>query len=99
MIELRGACKTYGELKALAPTSLRFADGKTTALIGPSGCGKSTLLRLVIGLIEPTGGEVRFDGQTVAAEQIRQIRLRMGYVIQDGGLFPHLTTEQNVLLM
>jgi len=98
-IELRGVTRRFGDTVALHPTDLDVPAGKTTALIGPSGCGKSTLLRLVIGLIEPTGGEVRFDGQTVAAEQIRQIRLRMGYVIQDGGLFPHLTTEQNVLLM
>jgi|SRR5579862_1397990 len=99
MIELRGACKTYGELKALAPTSLRFADGQTTALIGPSGCGKSTLLRLIIGLIEPDSGQVLVDGNVLTSDNLQTKRREMGYVIQEGGLFPHLTAQQNVWMM
>src|SRR5947209_5304286 len=99
MIELRNVSKRYGEHQALAPTSLRFEDGKTTALIGPSGCGKSTILRLIVGLIEPTGGEVLVEGQPLAPENLLAKRRSMGYVIQEGGLFPHLTAEQNVWLM
>ncbi|MEA2553987.1 MAG: osmoprotectant transport system ATP-binding protein, partial [Fimbriimonadaceae bacterium] len=72
---------------------------KTTALIGPSGCGKSTLLRLIIRLIEPTTGRVLYDGEPVTAENVLQIRRQTGYVIQDGGLFPHLTAEENVTLV
>jgi osmoprotectant transport system ATP-binding protein len=68
-------------------------------LIGPSGCGKSTLLRLLIGLITPDAGTVSFDGTAVTPVTARQLRLRMGYVIQDGGLFPHLTARRNVTLM
>ena len=72
---------------AVDAVSLDVAEGKTLALIGPSGCGKSTLLRLMLGLIEPTGGSVAFDGADVTADALK-IRRRCGYVIQDGGLFP-----------
>jgi osmoprotectant transport system ATP-binding protein len=98
LIELRSVAKRYGTAAALHPASLSIPAGRTTALIGPSGCGKSTLLRLVIGLIEPSEGEILFEGQPVRTGDIR-LRRRMGYVIQDGGLFPHLTAAQNVLLM
>jgi osmoprotectant transport system ATP-binding protein len=99
MIALRGVSKRYGTTTALYPTDLTLAAGQTTALIGPSGCGKSTLLRLIVGLIEPSEGSITFDGQPVSAASLLALRRRMGYVIQDGGLFPHLTAEENVLLM
>jgi osmoprotectant transport system ATP-binding protein len=73
--------------------------GKTTVLIGPSGCGKSTLMRLIIGLIEPDDGKIEFDGAQITNDNIDNIRHRIGYVIQEGGLFPHLTSRANVLLM
>lgn len=99
MIELRGVSKSYGDQAALAPTNLRFEEGKTTVLIGPSGCGKSTILRLIIGLIRPDEGEVVIDGHPLTEENLIKRRRAMGYVIQEGGLFPHLTAEQNVWLM
>ena len=68
-------------------------------LIGPSGCGKSTLLRIVVGLVTPDAGEVRVDGQVMAKATRRTLRLRMGYVIQEGGLFPHLTAYENAALV
>ena len=68
-------------------------------LIGPSGCGKSTLLRLIIRLIEPDSGSIEFDGKPVTSDNINALRRRIGYVIQEGGLFPHLTARANVLLM
>ena len=99
MLELRGVAKKFGGLPALQPTDLEVAAGRTTVLIGPSGCGKSTLLRLMIGLIEPDAGSVRFEGEAFAPENVLALRRRMGYVIQDGGLFPHLTARENVGLM
>jgi osmoprotectant transport system ATP-binding protein len=99
MIELQGVTKRYGDAVALQPTDLTIPAGQTTALIGPSGCGKSTLLRLLMGLLEPTAGAVRFDGTPVNSQTAQELRRRMGYVIQDGGLFPHLTAAENVLLM
>ena len=99
LVELSGVGKTYGSAVALHPTDVEFARGKTAALIGPSGCGKSTLLRLIIHLLEPDAGTIRFDGEAVAPANISEMRRRVGYVIQDGGLFPHLTARKNVLLM
>ena len=99
MLELRGVSKTFGPLRALHPTNLDIAAGNTTVLIGPSGCGKSTLLRVMIGLIEGDGGEVRFEGEVLKPENMLSLRHRMGYVIQDGGLFPHLTAAENVALL
>jgi osmoprotectant transport system ATP-binding protein len=99
LVQLAGCGKTYGNAVALHPTDLDFARGNTTVLIGPSGCGKSTLLRLIIRLLDPDEGTVRFDGETITAANISELRRRIGYVIQDGGLFPHLTARKNILLM
>jgi osmoprotectant transport system ATP-binding protein len=98
-IELLGVTKCFGSMVALERTDLVFEAGKTTILIGPSGCGKSTILRLIVGLLQPTTGLVRFDGRVLSPETILSLRRRMGYVIQEGGLFPHLTARQNVLLL
>ena len=78
---------------------LSIPDAMVTALIGPSGCGKSTLLRLILGLILPTSGSVFVGGKPVDASTAQELRRQSGYVIQDGGLFPHLTAEENVTLM
>jgi len=99
LVELNGVSKKYAGATALQPTDLDFARGKTTVLIGPSGCGKSTLLRLIIRLLDPDTGTIRFDGAAVTAANISDLRRRIGYVIQDGGLFPHLTARKNILLM
>ena len=99
VVELRGVSKSFKGTPALHPTNLELNRGLTTALIGPSGCGKSTLLRLIIRLIEPDVGTIKFDGLAMTAENAPEIRRRVGYVIQEGGLFPHLTARANVLLM
>ncbi|HSV61775.1 MAG TPA: ATP-binding cassette domain-containing protein [Chthoniobacterales bacterium] len=99
LVELNGVSKKYEGATALQPTDLDFARGKTTVLIGPSGCGKSTLLRLIIRLLDPDTGTIHFNGAAVTAANISDLRRRIGYVIQDGGLFPHLTARKNILLM
>ncbi len=99
MIELRGVRKTLGGREVLRPTDLAVPAGRTTVLLGPSGCGKSTLLRLILGLIRPDGGEVVFDGQPLTPATALAARRRMGYVVQDGGLFPHLTAAGNAALV
>ena len=99
LIRLTDVSKHYAGAAALHPTNLSISRGKTTVLIGPSGCGKSTLLRLIIRLIEPDAGSIEFDGQAVSSENINALRRRIGYVIQEGGLFPHLTARANVVLM
>ncbi len=99
LIELVDVSKRYPDTPALYPTSLSIARGSTTVLIGPSGCGKSTLLRLIVGLVEPDSGTIRLDGTLINVENVDQVRRRIGYVIQEGGLFPHLTARANILLM
>src|ERR1041384_2081368 len=99
LVELHGVRKKYQGATALHPTDLVFARGKTTVLIGPSGCGKSTLLRLIIRLLDPDSGTNSSDGADGTPANISALRHRIGYVIQDGGLFPHLTARKNILLM
>ena len=88
LVQLTDVSKRYDGAAALQPTDLSIERGKTTVLIGPSGCGKSTLLRLIIRLIEPESGTIEFDGAPIAPDKIDILRRRIGYVIQEGGLFP-----------
>ena len=99
LVELIGVSKSFGGTIGLHPTDLAFQPGLTTALIGPSGCGKSTLLRLIIALLWPEKGRVLFDQKDVTEANAQEVRRRIGYLIQEGGLFPHLTARANVLLM
>jgi osmoprotectant transport system ATP-binding protein len=99
LVKLEDVSKRYGDAVALRPTTLSIERGQTTILIGPSGCSKSTLLRLIIRLIEPDSGLIEFGGEPITPDNINAIRRRVGYVIQEGGLFPHLTARANVLLM
>ncbi len=99
IFQLSGVSKTYGKTCALHQVDLSVPKGKTTVLIGPSGCGKSTLLRMMVGLVQPDEGSVQFEGSPVAPHNVRPLRLKMGYVIQEGGLFPHLTARGNVSLL
>src|SRR2546427_6674261 len=99
LVQLVGISKRYAGAFALHSTDLGVERGKTTVLIGPSGCGKSTLLRLIIGLLGPDSGEIQFDGPHLRPDKIDIVRHRAGYVIQEGGLFPHLTARGNILLM
>src|SRR5437868_12678300 len=99
LVRLIDVRKGYDGAPALHPTNLSIARGKTTVLIGPSGCGKSTLLRIIIGLIAPDSGTTDFDGSQITPANIDMLRRCVGYVIQEGGLFPHLTARANILLM
>jgi osmoprotectant transport system ATP-binding protein len=98
MLELRNVSKRFGDAQVLHPTDFAAPEGRTTVLIGPSGCGKSTLLRIVIGLVSPDTGSVHIDGEELNPKSVESLRRRMGYVIQDGGLFPHLSARDNVAL-
>jgi osmoprotectant transport system ATP-binding protein len=98
VIQLQNITKSY-EQKVLNSVSLDVESGQTVSLIGPSGCGKSTLLRIVMGLIPPDSGEVIIKGQPLSDEKMLQQRREMGYVIQSGGLFPHLTARENLTLV
>jgi osmoprotectant transport system ATP-binding protein len=98
VISFSDVAHEYAHAVSLRGVTLEVRDGATTALIGPSGCGKSTLLKLVVGLTWPARGTVTVDGQPVMTATVQNIRHRIGYVIQSGGLFPHLTIRDNVTL-
>jgi osmoprotectant transport system ATP-binding protein len=99
LVALDNVSKAYGAAVALHTTTIEFAGHRTTVLIGPSGCGKSTLLRMIVGLVVPDTGTVSVNGEPVSPAAIEAVRHRIGYVIQDGGLFPHLTARDNVTLL
>lgn len=98
-LQLRGVTKLFGATLAVDDVHLVVPPGRVTALIGPSGCGKSTILRLLNGLVRPDRGEVVIHGAVIDGKSLAAVRRRMGYVIQDGGLFPHLTAGENVVVM
>ncbi len=99
MFELRHVVRHYGNAVALDGVDLTIASGRTTALIGPSGAGKSSVLRMLLGLDWPDSGEVRFDDVPLRRDALLEHRRRIGYVIQEGGLFPHLTAAANAGLL
>ncbi|QRK12098.1 ATP-binding cassette domain-containing protein [Archangium violaceum] len=99
MFEFEGVSKRFGVTWALHPLDLRLPEARTTVLLGPSGCGKSTLLRLMNGLLRPDTGRVLFRGQPLRDEDLLTVRQHMGYALQGGGLFPHLTARGNATLM
>jgi osmoprotectant transport system ATP-binding protein len=99
MIEIDGISKRFGKIVALSDIQLTIQKAQNTVLIGPSGCGKSTLLRLLIGLLQPDRGSISIDETAVTEQTVLKLRKRIGYVIQEGGLFPHLNARQNVTLM
>ena len=99
ILEIRNLSYTIGGRDVLRDVSLNVAEGETVVLLGRSGSGKTTLLKAVNRLIAPTGGTIRFEGRPAAEWDPIQLRRRMGYVIQDAGLFPHWTVEANVALV
>jgi osmoprotectant transport system ATP-binding protein len=99
MLTLEGVSKRFNGAEALRAIDLQFARGQTTVLIGPSGSGKSTILRLLTGLLRPDSGEIFFDGATITPDNLQSLRRKMGYVIQEGGLFPHLTARENAIIV
>jgi osmoprotectant transport system ATP-binding protein len=98
LIHLDKVTKTYpgSEIPAVAELDLDIEKGEILVLVGPSGCGKSTTLRLINRMIEPTGGRIIFEGEDVTKADPDHLRRRMGYVIQQIGLFPHRTIAENI---
>jgi osmoprotectant transport system ATP-binding protein len=99
LLELRRVVKRHGTVTVLGPMDLAVARGGTLAVVGPSGAGKTTLLQILLGLVPPDEGDVRFGGVPLAALDLLSLRRRIGYVVQGGGLFPHLTAEENAGLV
>lgn len=98
MIQFRHVVKDFENQSALQGIDLTIATGSTHVILGPSGCGKSTLARLAAGILTPTRGEVLVQGLNLWAQPLAKRAQLVGFMNQEGGLFPHLTCEQNVLL-
>ena len=99
MIKIKNVSKYFGTKAALKNINLEISDGETLAIIGGSGSGKSTLLKLMIGLIQPSEGEIWIDRDEIShmnEDQITRIRLKMGMVFQYSALFDSMTVGENV---
>src|ERR1700704_5213372 len=96
-VEFRHVSKQYGPNQgAVVDRSLMVPAGDICVLVGPSGCGKTTSLKMVNRLVEPSSGQVLIDGEDVMSVDVTTLRRRIGYVIQQIGLFPHQTVADNI---
>jgi osmoprotectant transport system ATP-binding protein len=98
MIRLDGLCKRFPREKSPAVDNLTLdvPEGEIVILVGPSGCGKTTTMKMINRIIEPTSGRIILDGEDVTSADPDHLRRRIGYVIQQIGLFPHMTIAQNI---
>lgn len=96
MIEFKHVSKFYKNTPVLQDINLTMYDGEIVVLIGPSGCGKTTTLKMINQLITPTEGEILINGTDISTIDPITLRRSMGYVIQQTGLFPHMTVRQNI---
>jgi osmoprotectant transport system ATP-binding protein len=98
IVELRNVDYTIGGTQILRDLNLTIDKGEVVVLLGESGCGKTTTLKLINRLIDPTAGEVLVEGRPTTVWDAIELRRHIGYVLQEGGLFPHFTIAQNVAL-
>jgi osmoprotectant transport system ATP-binding protein len=96
MIDIQNLTKRFASHIAVDDVSLTVGKGETLVLLGTSGCGKTTTLKMINQLIEPTSGSIGVDGIDVVKQSGPELRRRIGYVIQDGGLFPHYTVADAI---
>ncbi|WP_315168625.1 ABC transporter ATP-binding protein [Metaclostridioides mangenotii] len=99
MIEIKNVTKKIGNKTILKDISLSIDTGMLVVLIGSSGCGKTTTLKLINKLIKPTSGEIYIDDKPISKQNVIDLRRNIGYVIQNTGLFPHLTIKENIELI
>ncbi len=98
MIQIENVSKFYESRAALSDVSLRLKEGETHVFLGSSGSGKSTLLRLISGLIDADKGKIQIGDQLISTDVQKKLSSQIAYVIQEGGLFPHLTAFENVAM-
>lgn len=96
MIDIRNLTRQFGDHTAVDDVSFTVGPGETLVLLGTSGCGKTTTLKMINRLIEPGSGTISVDGVAVTQQDGAELRRRIGYVIQDGGLFPHYTVAEAI---
>lgn len=97
MLRLENVSKVYkGGKKAVNSIDLNIEKGEFICFIGPSGCGKTTTMKMINRLIEPSSGKIFIDGENIMEQDPVELRRKIGYVIQQIGLFPHMTIQQNI---
>ena len=96
MLELKNVKKSYDGTPVLTDISLNIEDGEIVSILGPSGCGKTTLLKMINKLLPMNQGDILIDGKSVRDIPNMKLRQEIGYVVQEGGLFPHLTVRENL---
>src|SRR3712207_2967277 len=99
MILLEQVSKHYGAVKAVEEVSFEVKAGETLVLLGTSGCGKTTTLRMINKLVEPSGGKIWVNGQSITHISPEDLRRGMGYVLQNTGLFPHYAIAENIAVV
>jgi osmoprotectant transport system ATP-binding protein len=99
MVQVEHVYKQFGSTAAVAGVSFEVAAGETLVLLGSSGSGKTTMLKMINRLIDATSGTIRIDGKDIASQSAVDLRRNIGYVIQQIGLFPHYTVEENIGLV
>ncbi|MEY8763578.1 MULTISPECIES: betaine/proline/choline family ABC transporter ATP-binding protein [Clostridium] len=99
MIEFKNITKSFKGKKVLKNINLKIPSGELVVLIGPSGCGKTTTLKMINKLITPTSGDIFINNKNIKEENTIELRRRIGYVIQQIGLFPHMTIGENIALI
>ena len=99
MIRFENISKTYKTANVINDINFEIHKGEIVVLIGPSGCGKTTTLKMINRLIKPTGGKIFIDGVDIATQDPIALRRNIGYVIQQTGLFPHMTIRENIELI
>ena len=99
MVKFEHISLSYGNQQVIFDLSFEIPDGKFVVLIGPSGCGKTTTLKMINRLIQPNAGHIYIDGEDIAKQDKVTLRRRIGYVIQQIGLFPNMTVAQNICVV
>ncbi len=99
MIKFENISKKFKNTTVLSDVSFEIEKGKLVAIIGESGCGKTTTLKMINGLITPTSGKIYINNEDISTKNVIDLRRNMGYVIQQTGLFPHMTIRENIELI
>ena len=99
MIEFKNVYKSFKDKHVLEDISFHIQDGEFVCIIGPSGCGKTTALKMINKLIKPSQGSILVNGKDISQENEIELRRNIGYVIQQTGLFPHMTVKENIELI